>query len=279
MLFRLKLLLAIFFLSTALICCNGGKMEEKIFQFESIKDIQASKWEKLAQKKIFFGHQSVGNNIFEGIREVMKENLQIKLNIVETNNSSDFNVGVFAHSGIGKNHDPISKIDAFSSLMKKGIGNISDIAFFKFCFVDVDASTDIQKIFADYKSTMTILVKEYPKTTFIHFTVPLLRKEKTSFKTKIKALLGNKDSFFANENNIVRNDFNQLLRNEYEGKYLVFDLAKIESTHPGGTSESFMANGKTYYSLSPEYTEDGGHLNQKGRKIVAEQLLLFLSNL
>jgi len=29
----------------------------------------------------------------------------------------------------------------------------------------------------------------------------------------------------------------------------------------------------------PDYTDDGGHLNERGRKIVAEQLLIFLSNL
>jgi len=266
-------------ISILLIGCNGGKMEEKQVPYSSIKDTPSSAWEKLAQKKIYFGHQSVGNNIFEGIRDVMKENPQIKLNIIETNNSSDFKKPLFAHSKVGKNHDPISKINAFSTLMKKEIGNISNIAFFKFCFVDVDAGTDVQTLFADYKSTMTKLIKEYPKTTFLHFTVPLLRKEKTSFKSKIKALLGKKDSFFANENNIVRNNFNQLLINEYEGKSPVFDLAKIESTYPDGTSESFTADGKTYYSLVPEYTEDGGHLNQTGRKIAAEQLLILLSSL
>lgn len=59
----------------------------------------------------------------------------------------------------------------------------------------------------------------------------------------------------------------------------IFDLAKIESTYSDGSRETFTAQGQTYYSLIPDYTDDGGHLNEAGRKKVSEQLLLFLSNL
>ena len=43
--------------------------------------------------------------------------------------------------------------------------------------------------------------------------------------------------------------------------------------------ETFTKDGENYYSLVPDYTDDGGHLNEKGRKIVAEQLLILLANL
>ena len=59
MLFTIKPLLIIFFLSTLLISCNGGEMPEKTVQFPSIKDVPESSWEKLSEKKIYFGHQSV----------------------------------------------------------------------------------------------------------------------------------------------------------------------------------------------------------------------------
>jgi lysophospholipase L1-like esterase len=36
-------------------------------------------------------------------------------------------------------------------------------------------------------------------------------------------------------------------------------------------------DGKTYYHLVPDYTNDGGHLNETGRKLVAEQLLLTIA--
>jgi hypothetical protein len=59
----------------------------------------------------------------------------------------------------------------------------------------------------------------------------------------------------------------------------IIDIAKIESTYPDGTRCSFSIDGKTYYSMAPEYTSDGGHLYEIGRKKVAEQLLIFLANL
>jgi hypothetical protein len=70
-----------------------------------------------------------------------------------------------------------------------------------------------------------------------------------------------------------------MLRKEYTGKEPIFDLAALESTNPDGTRLSFTQNGKTAYALVPTYTTDGGHLNEQGRKLVAEQLLIFLASL
>jgi hypothetical protein len=274
----LFLLFTTFIAINMISCDSGGKMPEKTTHSHSIKDISGSAWKKLAQKKIYFGHQSVGNNIIDGIKDLMKENSQINLNIVETSNPDDLKIGIFAHSSVGRNENPQSKIDAFAAFMEKGIGDTANIAFFKFCFVDVDAGTDIQKLFNEYKSKMLLLKKQYPKTTFIHFTVPLLKKSKGSFKSLIKKILGKSGGFFDNQHNIKRNEFNDLLRNEFKGKEPVFDLAKIESTFPDGTRSSFSKDGRTYYSLVPDYTHDGGHLNEVGRKIVAEQLLILLAN-
>ena len=59
-------------------------MSEKNISYDTIKDVPASIWEKLSQKKIYFGHQSVGFNIMDGVQDLMKEHPAIKLNIVET---------------------------------------------------------------------------------------------------------------------------------------------------------------------------------------------------
>ena len=252
-------------------------MPEKTTHSPSIKDIQDSTWKKLSEKKIYFGHQSVGFNIIDGIKDVMRENPQIKLNIVETSDPSEFNTRLFAHSRVGKNTDPKSKIDAFANTMETGMGEKADIAFFKFCYVDVTARTDVEKLFADYKNTISRLRESYPGTMLIHVTVPLT-VTKTTFKTWIKKIIRKKD-IWEYDDNIKRNEFNDLLRNEFEDKEPIFDLSKIESTFPDGTRSSFTKDGKTYYSLISEYTNDGGHLNDKGRKIVAEQLLIFLARL
>ena len=270
------LLLSTFIAISLISCDNGGEMSEKTVQFPSIKDVPVSSWEHLSQKKIYFGHQSVGNNIIDGIRDLMKENPQIKFNIVETANESDFNVGVFAHSRVGKNVDPKSKIDEFVSFIDKGIGKEADFAALKFCYVDIAAGTNANNVFNDYSDSILQLKKKHPDTTIIHFTVPLTTT-KTTWKTWIKKLIGKKTWEY--DDNIKRNEYNEMLLKKYEGKEPVLDIAKIESTFPDGTRFSFTKDGKTYYSMVPEYTYDGGHLNEVGRKKVAEQLLILLANL
>ena len=258
-------------------------MSEETIKFPSIKDVPASAWEKLAQKKIYFGHHSVGHNIINGIKDLMKENPKIKLNIVETADQSNFKLGLFAHSGVGKNTDPKSKIDEFAKFINKGIGKKADIAFFKFCYVDVRTGTEVRNVFNDYKNIMSKLMNAYPDTKFIHVTVPLTTEPTVlqglirSAKNVIKKIIGR--SVYDPHDNQKRSLFNEMLIQEYHGKAPIFDLAKIESTFLNGTRCSFTKDGKTYYSMAPEYTNDGGHLNETGRKKVAEQLLILLANL
>jgi hypothetical protein len=51
------------------------------------------------------------------------------------------------------------------------------------------------------------------------------------------------------------------------------------TTFPDGRRSTFTKAGETYYSMAPEYTYDDGHLNETGRKRIAEQLLVLLANL
>ena len=251
-------------------------MTDERTNFTSIKDIPDSVWEKLSKKKIYFGHMSVGYNITDGIKDLMEENPKIKLNIVETSDKADFKAGVFAHSRVGKNQDPQSKIDAFKRLVEEGIGDTADIAFFKFCYIDFMEDAEPRRVLDEYKDTMSRLKQAYPNTTFIHITAPLTSKQ-TGIKAWIKKIIGK--PIWGREDNIKKFEFNELLTKEYDGKDPVFDLAKIESTMPDGTRLSYSKDGKTYYAMVPEYTPDGGHLNKVGRKKVAEQLLILLANL
>ena len=276
MLNKIGSLLIILPFLTLFISCNGGEMPEHKIQFPSIKDIPASKWEKLAQKKIYFGHMSVGYNILDGVRDIMKENSQVKLNIVETTDKANFKEALFAHSKVGKNRDPQSKIDAFKGFLEGGIGENADIAFLKCCYLDFMPDTDVQKVFSEYRDAMSHLKMEYPEIAFIHVTVPLTARQ-SGIKAWIKKLIGR--PVRGVDDNIKRNQFNELLRQEYDGKGPIFDLEKIESTYPDGRRMLFEKDGKNYYSMVPEYTHDGGHLNETGRRKVAEQLLILLSNL
>ena len=120
------------------------------------------------------------------------------------------------------------------------------------------------------------LKAKYPDMVIIHFTTPLTQRQ-TGIKASIKKLIGR--PIGGVDDNIKRNEYNEMLIKKYEGKEPVLDIAKIESTFPDGTRETFSQDGKSYYSMVPEYTYDGGHLNETGRKKVAEQLLILLANL
>lgn len=262
-----------------MISCKGETMAEPEITYKGIKDIPAVAWEELAKKRILFGHQSVGNNILAGMTDLMKDHPSIRITIKQTTRPNDLAPGTFAHFSVGKNEKAESKIEDFEAKIRQGLGDKVDIALFKFCFVDVDANTDVQILFQEYRDTMAALKKAYPKVTFVHMTVPLLKTEKPTIRSYIGKILGKTGGFFDDTHNIKRNEYNDLIREHYDTKEPVFDIAAVESTRLDGTREIFNVGGKSYYALAPEYTRDGGHLNDVGRKLVAEQFFVFLARL
>jgi hypothetical protein len=259
-----------------LTCCSDRRVDYITVADSSLKDIPEASWQELAKKRIYFGHQSVGINILDGVQDIMREDYLIVLNIKELERSGRLTEAVFAHSRIGSNSDPATKLDAFTSLMSNGIGDSADIAFFKFCYLDVTAATDIDKVYTNYKNSMDALRKKYPNVKFIHVTVPLTTVQE-GWKPVIKKLIGKPIDGY--DDNIKRNRYNDLLRKEYEGREPIFDLAKVESTRTDGGRNTFTLAGKTYYSLVRTYTKDGGHLNETGRKLAATELLRVLAGL
>ncbi|MCK4517076.1 MAG: hypothetical protein KAU31_17580, partial [Spirochaetaceae bacterium] len=127
-----------------------------------------------------------------------------------------------------------------------------------------------------YVPEMERLEAEYPDTTFVYVTMPLMSEER-GIKERVKQLLGRESP--GREGNVERNRFNDMLREAKGSTGQLFDIAAIESTRPDGTRETFNLNGKAYEAMISAYTTDGGHLNELGRRIVAEELVLFLAHL
>ncbi len=247
--------------------------EEKMIK--DIKSITAAQWKSLAGKKIYFGHQSVGYNMIDGIRAVMAVHPEIQLNIIESRDLAAINEGVFSHSKVGKNKDAASKTDEFVGIIEAANGKI-DIAFLKYCYVDADATVDVPEVFAYYKERLNYLQKKYPNTNLVHITMPLTTVQ-TGLKPLVKKILGKPIRDV--EANVKRNEFNRLLNSEYKGKASVFDIAAVEASRPDGKMVTFEKDGVAYLALYQGYSNDGGHLNDQGQKIVAEQLLVFLAGL
>ena len=159
----------------------------------SLRDVPVENWKALAGKRLFLGHQSVGGNILEGISDLMHEHPEIRLSIVEGTRSELFDRPVLAHSTVGRNGDPLSKMRDFQRMMDQGLGGRVDLAFFKFCYLDFDSRSDVESIFSTYLEIMTGLQERYPGTRFLHATAPLRSMPVSGIeriKHLVKRLLG-----------------------------------------------------------------------------------------
>lgn len=68
-----RLLLWVFTLLLLFTSCDGWQMPEKLFAATTLEDIPESSWVKILKKRIFFGHQSIGLNIIDGIKDLIKK--------------------------------------------------------------------------------------------------------------------------------------------------------------------------------------------------------------
>jgi hypothetical protein len=213
----------------------------------------ASELGAVRRVRFYFGHQSVGRNILDGVARITRH---------------AGSALAFAESEIGRNGDPASKCDAFLNEIERRSGNL-DIAMMKFCFVDFEAHTNPDDVFAKYSSTVEELRRRYPQLTLVHVTAPL-KVSWSGLRKVIKTALGRTDESLAA--NLVRCRYNELLRARYRGQP-IFDLAAVESTEPDGVRASFTMDGRTGYSLASSYSSDGGHLKEAGGDRAAREFI------
>ena len=57
---------------------------------------------KLQKLKIYFGHRSVGNNIIQGLKDILINFEDIQLNIVDLDSTDELPEYYFAHNRIGE---------------------------------------------------------------------------------------------------------------------------------------------------------------------------------
>ena len=228
--------------------------------------------DKRFEKKIYFGHQSVGADILNGVAELAGKGNQVGFEVLSLEEVNEISAPAVYHSRIGQNTKPLTKIKDFARVLRSGVGKEVDMAFFKFCYVDFSKQSDVERVFNKYKEMVDGLQNDFPLLRICHITVPLTSKQK-GIKAWIKKLLGRPVRGYAG--NMARNRFNELLRQEYE---CIFDLAKAESTYPDGHRSYFKKNGKNWFTLVSKYTNDGGHLNNLGRKVAAKSFIDFVHN-
>lgn len=250
-------------------CLAEGKMK-----YHKISDVPQDAWDRLAEKKIYFGHQSVGGNLLDGVKEVISQSKGIKLRIVETQTMPS-DGGVFAHSLVGENFKPVSKIEDFVRAIDSSVENAPQVAALKFCYVDANDQVNVADLFKKYKEEMEKVKSRHANVRIVHFTMPLVAQDLT-WKIRLKLMVGKEP--WELKDSIKRNQYNHLLLKYYTGKEPVFDIARFEATAPDGSVSTYSYQDQEYLLMQKQYTDDGGHLNKAGRKFIAEQFLLFLIN-
>jgi hypothetical protein len=225
-------------------------------------------YEILLHTRMFFGHQSVGYNIIDGIHHVAPD-----LTVVDKGEGSPVNTGAIniVHMRIGRNGSPLSKIDAFkNALINDTLGAQVLVAMMKFCYVDFNRGTDVTAVFNYYLSNMDSIKQHFPDLAIMHCTVPLTLHEPKNLMERLKFMLK------PDVPNVKRNEYNDLLRRRFKGKEPIFDLAELESTAPEGKRTGFTFKGRHLESLYAGYTSDGGHLNGVGQTVIAKEFLSVL---
>jgi len=252
---------------TTLACGQGERREAAMSNAEQVS---AAEWDTLAARRVVFGHQSVGLNILSGVQALAAE-AQVPL-FVRDERASAGAPGI-AHFKVGRNGDPLAKINDFAAAMaslEAKAGQHADIALMKLCYVDISPDTDVRRLADQYGEMLDRLGAQFPRTTFVAVTAPLTAVP-SGLKARVKKLLGRAPAGLAA--NARRHAFNELLRERYGRQGRLFDLARCESET--GAPERYQ--GQTVETLDPALTSDGGHLNALGARRVATRFVKFLA--
>jgi hypothetical protein len=269
----LETIAAVIVATMALTACGPGTPPNPAGP--SLADLDDSV-QRLDGVRVFFAHQSVGDNIMDGVAALVNDNPSPSLQVTTLASAAAASAGFLAQATLGVNGDPRGKTDQFVSVLESGLGQRLDIALQKYCFIDFTTATDPQALFSYYEKGIDRIHRALPDLTIVHVTAPLMAVQ-TGPKAFVKQLLGRAPGQFAD--NIVRERFNERMRAAYDGREPVFDLARIESSRPGASSRvPSWFRGQTAYGLLPEYTTDGGHLTEAAGRLIAAEFLRFLAN-
>lgn len=257
-----------------LLAACGSEVSKENATVASETELDSRGIARLGGRTLIFGHMSVGYDIVNGLLAVQAADGRLAgLNVREVKDAAEIAGPGIYHVRNGPNGRPAEKCSNFAAVLEKAnsVARL-DAALFKFCYVDIQAETDVEGLFKTYVATVNEVRRRFPGLVVVHVTTPLMAHGFT-MKARLKNLLK------GDPGNVQRNRFNAMLLKEYGGREPVFDLAAVESTRPDGSRETFTWKGVSYQALWTGYTTDGGHLNDQGKRVAALELLRVLSAL
>lgn len=224
--------------------------------------------------RVFFAHQSVGRNILDSLPNVYTARGLAPPDVVESLNPQNQGSGYIQHTYIGENGAPLGKLEEFDAALRGGLAARVDVAILKFCYLDVREGDDAAAIFRAYEATMAALERDHPDVTLLYATVPLTTQRGPL--GKVRAFVGLGDSL-GPEHNVVREQFNALIRKRYQGTARLFDIAAMQSTSADGQQVVRTRDGLEYVEMEESYASDPGHLNPEGASVAAGVLLALVA--
>ena len=260
----------------------------------ALADIAPESWQALSEKTIFFGHQSVGRDLMNGVAAVTADVSGLDVNRIDLGgpdiaaNGADVGTSpalagpALAHGRLGRNRYPLTKIEGLRNLLDSGLAERVDLAGIKLCYVDIlrESEPDPEALFRQYKAVFDDLEARYPSIRFFHLTVPLTTSPpgvRSNLRIIARRLLGRATWV---EDNLPRQVFNVRMRETYGPSGNLFDIALVESIDPWGRQRLRKAGDGTVVPVMwSGYSHDGGHLNTLGRRRVGEQFLIALARM
>lgn len=214
-------------------------------------------WAALARRRILFLHQSVGADLVSGIRSLVAGPPMRDWPVRELGPSDRVDGPGLHHLRAGRNGAPLTKLEAFTSLVAAH-GARLDLVAMKFCYVDVDERTDVDRLLASYVATVNAVHRFAPAVRVLHLTMPLQTDWGTYFHWK-RVLRGRLTTH--RELNAVREEYNAGLRAAAaDRREALFDLAACEAEGPDGRRSTVRWRGRRVPVLARAWTVDGGHL-------------------
>jgi len=203
----------------------------------------------LRSKKVFFGHQSVGQNLIDGARA-------IGFPFSHVEDGASFATVSWGDAKIDKNGDPLRKFTSFKTLIAdKGIGAKVDVATMKLCWIDFESGTDVGSLLAKYDADVQALRAANPKLQLLHMTPPLTTSDPGL--------------------NAVRWKFGRAMIDKYRTDGLIFDLAEVIATGEDGT----LCEKRGAPRLCDGWSSDEGHLNDAGSQRAAKAFVAAVKRL
>lgn len=229
---------------------------------------------RLRSVKVVFGHMSVGEDVIAGVRELGRGDGEPGVAVFPLKNTEVPSQPGLWHLTLGHNADPVAKIRRFEEIAKGFQNSPPDAVMMKLCYVDIVAASDLERIQRAYRDMVKTVEGVLPRTRVLHVTTPLEAAPvgKAKLRRAIGGLIGRAGPV---RDNGQREAYNKWLRREYGSSGTVLDLAQMESNGAQGSCVArFDSEVPMMYST---YTDDGGHLNRTGRKVVASAFLMALS--